>query len=583
MLPLSLAESESIPEWVKNNAGWWADDQIPDSAFIDGLEFLINNGIINFEEKHVSESYISLLNWNDLVNDANYAFDGSIELKNSFFLDQTLPLTTEYNAQFNQHTGIATYDLIRSGIGLYKITSDETYLDHARKTANYVTTNFLTNENLIFHYNPLSGDAISGGHTNQELVYDFSRLALIDSNYDLIVGILSDEIIKNEIHPETNLFYTTVDDFANPGNTDMYISYDAASGISSLLIAYEVTSNETYLNQVKDTLLAYWDLRNKDTNLLPSMVNAETKDVKQEFMQQYGAGIFLKLLLHYYYLTDDPEIMSIMKVYSDSIIEYFWDGKTWDYRVNYDGTVLSKSIEANFGKLDDALFLLHDLDAVLFDNAYKFAKLNYDNSLKNDLILENDLIIHSVKDDGSHDSPESMMSYAFIINQNIASRLYHDTGNEKYLNDFHKFYTSIIKNHKHSHGYVHGIDAYSLEKTPLGIILNQVSAANISNKINLTFVTSDDVRIIWTVIGNHELSQPFAVTFHDPGRFNNIEFDYKNRIVDMKTVYGEGTITFADKIEYVLVDGENYDDFDNYILNTMDGKHRYQIFLQSKI
>ena len=35
-----------IPSWVKNNAGWWADDQIPDSAFIDGIEYLVKEGII---------------------------------------------------------------------------------------------------------------------------------------------------------------------------------------------------------------------------------------------------------------------------------------------------------------------------------------------------------------------------------------------------------------------------------------------------------------------------------------------------------------------------------------------------------
>ena len=35
-----------IPEWVKNNAGWWASGQIPDSAFIDGIEFLIKEDII---------------------------------------------------------------------------------------------------------------------------------------------------------------------------------------------------------------------------------------------------------------------------------------------------------------------------------------------------------------------------------------------------------------------------------------------------------------------------------------------------------------------------------------------------------
>ena len=40
------SQSEGIPEWVKNNAGWWADDQIPDSAFIDGIEYLVKEGII---------------------------------------------------------------------------------------------------------------------------------------------------------------------------------------------------------------------------------------------------------------------------------------------------------------------------------------------------------------------------------------------------------------------------------------------------------------------------------------------------------------------------------------------------------
>ena len=35
-----------IPEWVKNNAGWWARGQIPDSAFSAGIEFLIKEEII---------------------------------------------------------------------------------------------------------------------------------------------------------------------------------------------------------------------------------------------------------------------------------------------------------------------------------------------------------------------------------------------------------------------------------------------------------------------------------------------------------------------------------------------------------
>ena len=44
LFPLSF--SEGIPEWVKNNASWWSERQISQSEFTNGLEFLINEGII---------------------------------------------------------------------------------------------------------------------------------------------------------------------------------------------------------------------------------------------------------------------------------------------------------------------------------------------------------------------------------------------------------------------------------------------------------------------------------------------------------------------------------------------------------
>jgi hypothetical protein len=39
-------QSNVIPDWIKNNAGWWASGQIPDSAFVSGLQWLISNGIM---------------------------------------------------------------------------------------------------------------------------------------------------------------------------------------------------------------------------------------------------------------------------------------------------------------------------------------------------------------------------------------------------------------------------------------------------------------------------------------------------------------------------------------------------------
>jgi len=46
-LTINVGQAEtSIPGWIKNNAGWWADGQIDDSSFVSGLQWLISNGIM---------------------------------------------------------------------------------------------------------------------------------------------------------------------------------------------------------------------------------------------------------------------------------------------------------------------------------------------------------------------------------------------------------------------------------------------------------------------------------------------------------------------------------------------------------
>ena len=42
----SAEPSNEIPDWVKNNADWWSQDLISDEDFVNGLQFLISNGII---------------------------------------------------------------------------------------------------------------------------------------------------------------------------------------------------------------------------------------------------------------------------------------------------------------------------------------------------------------------------------------------------------------------------------------------------------------------------------------------------------------------------------------------------------
>ena len=42
----SSSENNKIPEWIKNNAGWWAEGIIDDEAFVNGIQYLIEHGII---------------------------------------------------------------------------------------------------------------------------------------------------------------------------------------------------------------------------------------------------------------------------------------------------------------------------------------------------------------------------------------------------------------------------------------------------------------------------------------------------------------------------------------------------------
>lgn len=53
----SQEKSEIIPDWIKNNAAWWSQGQIKDSDFLSGIQFLVENGIITIEGKSSVEEF----------------------------------------------------------------------------------------------------------------------------------------------------------------------------------------------------------------------------------------------------------------------------------------------------------------------------------------------------------------------------------------------------------------------------------------------------------------------------------------------------------------------------------------------
>jgi len=74
----AAASTIVIPSWIKNNAGWWASDQITDSDFVSGLQWLISNGIMSIpptEQGVASDNVIP--SW--IKNNAEWWADGLID------------------------------------------------------------------------------------------------------------------------------------------------------------------------------------------------------------------------------------------------------------------------------------------------------------------------------------------------------------------------------------------------------------------------------------------------------------------------------------------------------------------------
>ena len=45
-----------VPSWVKNNAGWWAEGTIDDDSFVQGIQFLIKEGIMKVPQPYQSNT-----------------------------------------------------------------------------------------------------------------------------------------------------------------------------------------------------------------------------------------------------------------------------------------------------------------------------------------------------------------------------------------------------------------------------------------------------------------------------------------------------------------------------------------------
>ena len=77
------SNNSEIPVWIKNNAGWWADGSIDDNSFVQGIQFLVQEGFMKIPvtEQGSGTTTNEIPVW--IKNNAGWWADGSID-DNSF-------------------------------------------------------------------------------------------------------------------------------------------------------------------------------------------------------------------------------------------------------------------------------------------------------------------------------------------------------------------------------------------------------------------------------------------------------------------------------------------------------------------
>jgi hypothetical protein len=77
MLGVISVDNSTIPSWIKNNAGWWADGTIDDDSFVQGIQYLIENNVLDVTSQTTQTSQEKIPSW--IKNNAGWWADGTID------------------------------------------------------------------------------------------------------------------------------------------------------------------------------------------------------------------------------------------------------------------------------------------------------------------------------------------------------------------------------------------------------------------------------------------------------------------------------------------------------------------------
>ena len=289
-----LANADSTPDWVKNTAGWWATDAISETEFVNAIEFLVNEGIIQteFENKCVKD-ILKFFNDKQEITEICEQHESNI----------TELIPYKNNLSFNSHgfRGVEFSSEKPSDVYRIFMIGGSTML--GAETTNNTTIpsivqKMFDEKNLDFKIEVINA-GIAGGNTISELALIKSKI--INYNPDLIImydgwnDISADYTVNDTISK-----WAQVCGLGNENNFDVIIALQPIAGFGnkSLTIQEKINSltgedhNGFQLIQGKSTyewLARQMQKLNLDAEMQLGKGVCETHDLRSIFDDVNGA------------------------------------------------------------------------------------------------------------------------------------------------------------------------------------------------------------------------------------------------------------------------------------------------------
>ena len=199
-----------VPEWIKNNAKWWNEDKIDEKTFLNGIKYLIENGIIVIEDERIET---------DLVSD----FFNVWVYKNDIYLENGVPVSRSFNFELKDGLGDFYQEIGKFGnkdsVVIKPVFTSSAYLEKGfydyflEKCESCITAKFYENKEL-----ELSVGSQLGKKVLEVLGYEIISDIDVDKNpdilknYDKVILLHNEYVTKKEFdaitsHPNVIYLY----------------------------------------------------------------------------------------------------------------------------------------------------------------------------------------------------------------------------------------------------------------------------------------------------------------------------------------------------------------------------------------